>query len=287
MVCLEKLEIHDYPKEIPLNKISNWLRELCLLNNPDLTNDIFELIVDNCFHLVKLEIGGKPKEYNPHITLDGIQILWGSDFNYHDDEEDYRIHKGLRWGLVWFKIEYCIKIGGKALEMICNRFWESLASLSIIRNYYEFSAKIPDEALINFKNWHSLTHLEIVYCRNFDYDWIRNFSMYCKNLRYLNIQDCPVQESLEPLAEGCPYLEELNMGGDSWISENALVGLFQHKNLKIFHLGHFEHADIECVKTDVPVNYDFKMNKEIDNSPMNKALNEAEKGKYIGKLLQI
>ena len=52
------------------------------------------------------------------------------------------------------------------------------------------------------------------------------------------------------------------MGGDSWVKEEALVGLCKHQDLKIFHLGHFEHADVECIEIDEP-----------------------EKGKFIGKLL--
>ena len=104
--------------------------------------------------------------------------------------------------------------------------------------------------------------MEIVYSRNFDYDCIKFLSTYFKNLRILNLQDWPVQESFEPLATGCPLLEELNMSGDSWVKEEALVGLWKHQNLMIFHLGHFEHADIECLETDEP-----------------------EKGKFIGKLL--
>ena len=108
----------------------------------------------------------------------------------------------------------------------------------------------------------NLEKLEIVYSRNFDWDWVKYLASCWKNLRVLNLKDCPIQESLEPLAESCPYLEELNMSGDSWVKEEALVGLCKHQNLKIYHLGHFEHGDVDCLEIDEP-----------------------EKGKFIGKLL--
>ena len=153
-----KEEVSDIPR-IPLN-YCQWLIELKLINCPTLTNRIFEIIVDNLLHLQRLEIGGRAEEYNSNITLDGIKILWGSESenkNKDDDEEDdFRMHKGLKSSLVTIKIEYCVKIGNQAIEMICNRFYETLENFSIIRNYYEFSAKITDEALEHFNKWKNL-----------------------------------------------------------------------------------------------------------------------------------
>ena len=168
---------------------------------------------------------------------------------------------GLKSNLVTLKIHYCSKVGKLAIDAICNRFGPTLTTFSVIRNFYEFSAKIPDEALKTFEKCEVLQNLEIVYSRNFDYDCVKYISSFCRNLRLLNLSDCPIQESLEPLCTGCPFLEELNMSGDSWVKEDALVGLckyrvhdendpqypykFGHQKLQILHLGHYEHADIE------------------------------------------
>lgn len=166
--------------------------------------------------------------------------------------------------MVSLKFEYWSKIGGEAIDIITTRFGETLEKLAIVRNYYEFSAKITDQALLWMQNCKVLNHLEIVYSRNFDYDCINYLSQYCRNLRVLNLQDCPVQESLAPLAEGCPNLEELNMGGDSWLKEESLVGICTHQNLMVLHIGHFEHSDVDWAE-----------------------LNEPEKGKFVGKLLSV
>lgn len=50
--------------------------------------------------------------------------------------------------------------------------------------------------------------------------------MNLKNLKYLCIRECPVQEDLGILSSGCPNLEELDMSGDSWVIK-------YHKNKKI------------------------------------------------------
>lgn len=180
--------------------------------------------------LTHLEFGGSPKDYNSLITLDGIRILWGSDFEdkdeYEDEEHDYRFNQGLRSSLKTFRVEYCTKIGKQAMDLVCNRFGDTLENFSIIRNYYEFAAKIKDDSLEAFKRCKKLQQLEIVYSRHFDYECINNFAKYCKNLRVLNLKDCPIQEPFEPLNQGWPYLEELNLSGDSWTKVEALVSLF-------------------------------------------------------------
>lgn len=48
------------------------------------------------------------------------------------------------------------------------------------------------------------------------------------------------------LSEGCPYLEEIDMGGDSYVTAASLLGLSKHPYLKIFHLGHYNHGDSQC-----------------------------------------
>ena len=67
---------------------------------------------------------------------------------------------------------------------------------------------------------------------------------------------------MEPIVHGCPRLRELKLAGDSWIRKLVLYSIAKHKNLRVFHLGHFEHADIDCthVKPQDPVfsNYSTK-----------------------------
>jgi hypothetical protein len=38
----------------------------------------------------------------------------------------------------------------------------------------------------------------------------------------------------------------VNLSGNSWVKTDVLVGLSVHKNLKILHIGHFEHSEKEC-----------------------------------------
>ena len=48
------------------------------------------------------------------------------------------------------------------------------------------------------------------------------------------------------LVDGCPYLEEVDLSGDSWVTANVLVGFSKHPFIKTFHLGHYDHGDLEC-----------------------------------------
>lgn len=67
---------------------------------------------------------------------------------------------------------------------------------------------------------------------------------------------------MEPIVAGCPLLNELKLAGDSWIRKIVLHSIAKHPNLRVFHLGHFEHSDIDCahVKPQDPVfsNYSTK-----------------------------
>ena len=131
--------------KIPLNRFPG-LVELRIVNSPTITNQIFEVIVDNCPLLTHLEFGGKPDDYNSLITLDGIRVLWGSpdeDKDEYSDEDDvFHDSAGLKSSLQTIKIHYWVKVGEQAMELINSRFGETLKTFSIFRNYYEFSAKI-------------------------------------------------------------------------------------------------------------------------------------------------
>lgn len=41
-------------------------------------------------------------------------------------------------------------------------------------------------------------------------------------------------------------LEEVDMSGDSWVKCETIMGLSKHKRLKIFKMGHLEHAEGHC-----------------------------------------
>ena len=43
------------------------------MESPNLTNHVLEIISKYCSFLTKLEIGGKPTEYNTHINLNGLE----------------------------------------------------------------------------------------------------------------------------------------------------------------------------------------------------------------------
>lgn len=81
-------------------------------------------------------------------------------------------------------------------------------------------------------------------------------------LKYLNLSYCPIQVSMEPIVQGCPLLNEVKLAGDSWIRKLVIYSIAKHPNLRVFHLGHFEHSDIDCmhVKPQDPVfsNYSTK-----------------------------
>lgn len=78
-----------------------------------------------------LEIGALPNDYSDDISFEGIESL---------------IMLKRPYGLKKIRIEYCTKIGDKAIQALTKRFGYCIEELSIIRNYYEKAAKISDEA---------------------------------------------------------------------------------------------------------------------------------------------
>lgn len=136
--------------------------------------------------------------------------------------------------------------------------------MSVIRNFNEKSARIDDSCVEVISNrCPKLERLELVYSRKFD-------EMICQHLgngnlsmlKYLNLSYCPIQVSMEPIVQGCPLLNEVKLAGDSWIRKLVIYSIAKHPNLRVFHLGHFEHSDIDCmhVKPQDPVfsNYSTK-----------------------------
>jgi len=41
-------------------------------------------------------------------------------------------------------------------------------------------------------------------------------------------------------------LEEVDLSGDSWVKCETVVGLSKHPNLRVFKMGHLEHAEGHC-----------------------------------------
>ena len=126
----------------------------------------------------------------------------------------------------------------------------SLKHLAVIRNFNEKSAKIDDEAIEALSTCcPNLEHLEIVYSRKFDDKICRHLGNgNVRNLKLLDLSYCPIQCSMEPLIAGCPQLYELKLAGDSFIRKLVLQSITHLPSLRIFHLGHFDHSDVECQK---------------------------------------
>ena len=161
------------------------------------------------------------------------------------------------------KFEYCSKIGSETIIKIAENC-PDLRKLSIIRNFNEKSARIDDYCLEVLSNrCPNLERLELVYSRKFDGSICQHLGNGgLANLVYLNLSYCPILVSMEPIVDGCPRLHELKLAGDSWIRKLVLHSIARHPNLRVFHMGHFEHSDIDCthVKPQDPVfsNYSTK-----------------------------
>jgi len=98
---------------------------------PLLSNIVLHQLATSCKKLSCLEIGACPNDYSDDISYEGIESLLMLKRPY---------------GLKRIRIEYCTKIGDKAIQAISKRFGYCLEELSIIRNYYEKAARISDEA---------------------------------------------------------------------------------------------------------------------------------------------
>lgn len=129
----------------------------------------------------------------------------------------------------------------------------ALKELSVVRNFTEKLARIGDSAMLELSNHcPNLKKLEVIYTRRFG-DRLGEYlgSGNLRNLKYLDLSYCTITNSLEPMVKGCPNLEEFKLAGDSWIRDLVLRSIAKHPNIKIFHLGHYEHSDCDC-KSVVP-----------------------------------
>ena len=208
------------------------IKYLSLLRNNKLTNEFFTTLTNKVRDLEGLEMGGKPNSFQNNISLDGVENLCAMEFSQAIKE---------------IKFEYCSKIGSETIVKIAENC-PDLRKLSVIRNFNEKSARIDDYCLeVLSERCPNLERLELVYSRKFDGNICQNLGNGgLSKLIYLNLSYCPIQVSMEPLISGCPRLHELKLSGDSWIRKLVLHSIARHPKLRIFHLGHFEHSDIDC-----------------------------------------
>lgn len=206
-----------------------FLETLTLLKCPNLTNAVFNYLVKYLANLNRLEMGGEPRNYNTNFSIEGFQTLITIKSN-----------------LEIIRIEYCSRVGNKCLEILAKRFSKSLKQLEIIRNCYEKCSKINDDGLESLKYSPKLEILAINFSRKFREKIHIHLASYFPKLKVLNLKECPIQEDLSVLKNGCPLLEEVNLSGNSWVKSISLMGLSKHPNIRIFHLGHFEHSEIDC-----------------------------------------
>ena len=66
-----------------------------------------------------------------------------------------------------------------------------------------------------------------------------------KNLKVLCLRACPLFEDVD-VWQKLSRLEVLDLGGDSWVRPNVLKGVSKLPRLRIFYLGHFDHAETSC-----------------------------------------
>jgi len=170
------------------------LESLAALRCPRLGNDVLEALGSR---VARVALGGLPEDYNEAISLEGIEAMHGK--------------------LTHVRFEYCTKVGDMAVKEIASRFCPTLVEVAVIRNFYEKVAKISDESIKFLQKCKKLRKLELVHTRRFDDNLALYLSQGYEHLKVLNLTHCPIHVSLELLATGCPYLEELNISGDSWV----------------------------------------------------------------------
>jgi len=194
-----------------------------------LTNNIFAYLAKYCLNLKRLEVGGEPRNYNNNFSIEGFQAL-----------------KNLKCNLEIIRIEYSSRIGNKTIELLARRFDKNLKQLEIIRNCFEKCSKISDEGLENLKNCPNIEKLAINYTRKFRENAHIFIAKNLHKLKVLNLRECILQEDLSIFKTECPLLEEVNFAGNSWVKSTSLLGLSKHMNIRILHLGHFEHSENSC-----------------------------------------
>lgn len=91
------------------------------------------------------------------------------------------------------------------------------------------------------KNCPNLKRIEIDFSREFEEQAMIALQRL-KNLKYLRLSSCPLFASF-PAFEN---LIELDLSGDSWLRHEVLVAVSNFPRLIVFHMGHYEHSDVDC-----------------------------------------
>ncbi|EGR29662.1 hypothetical protein IMG5_151320 [Ichthyophthirius multifiliis] len=227
-LTINKAPINDKILCFLLKEFKN-LQVLNIPNTPKLTNVTLEVISKFCVNLEELHFGGSPSNFNMEFSVEGFK---------HFEQAKFQ--------LKYIKLHYCARVGDSVLQILGQKFKETLIELQIVRNCFEKCAKISDQGVQYLSQCVNLEKLNISYSRKFRDKFHLHISSSLRNLKYLCIRDCPIQEDLSVFARGCPNLEEVDLSGDSWVTSASIVGLSKHPQLKILHLGHYDHGDTNC-----------------------------------------
>lgn len=65
-----------------------------------------------------------------------------------------------------------------------------------------------------------------------------------KQLTYLRLSSCPLVYNFPAFQN----LKELDLSGDSWVRQEVLIAVSKFPLLMVFHIGHYEHSDVDCKK---------------------------------------
>jgi len=230
-----KLKDHTFTLlVISLKKIS----DIIILRNNLISSEFLQSLTGTNLNIRRIELGGNPHEFQTKLKLEGGIEHFCEYFKFK---------------LQVIRLEYCPMIGEEAIKVIARTMGANLRELAVVRNFTEKLAKISDSAFFELSNHcPNLKRLEILYSRRFG-DKLGEYlgSGTLQNLEYLDLSNCTIVTSLESLCTGCPNLKEFKLAGDSWIRDLVLRSIAKHKNIRTFHLGHYEHSDCDC-KSVVP-----------------------------------
>lgn len=97
------------------------------------------------------------------------------------------------------KLDYCARVGDQVIDIIAERFGDSLVELQVIRNCFEKTAKISDEGVQSLSRCNKLERLNFTYSRKFRESFHLSIANNLHLLRTLCLKECPIQEDLSVL----------------------------------------------------------------------------------------
>eukprot|EP00743_Colponemidia_sp_Colp-15_P010883 GILK01012054.1.p1 GENE.GILK01012054.1~~GILK01012054.1.p1 ORF type:complete len:614 (+),score=57.31 GILK01012054.1:183-1844(+) len=208
------------------------LNELFIGGCLNLTNTTFQYLATRSRTLQSIEFGGRPLYYQQSFSTKGLRPFQECSFS-----------------LQRLRIVYCMHLGDNAVMFLSKQF-PDLVEFSIIRDCSEQTVKITDKTVEELsKNCPKIEKLAINFARQMGNHCAIPLAAF-RCLRVLDLACSLVQCSLEPLCTGCPFLHELNLSGDSWVTPTSLNGIMHHPTLAILWLGHIDHGDTDCARFD-------------------------------------